>query len=204
MLSCLTEHDDRAPSTTRRVSFKPGTYKGKQKFNSRALILDDDIDMGAQGVNRRGAYRGRGAGRVSSSAGTRAYAPRRKFIVGNLPWYQILIPYGAKYDKDVVLKSLLSFISPDIFIPHYYKVTGNAASFYIDDSKLAEKLYYADRKISMSDGFKLVLIVRNSVPNVAINPEMKEKMKLTMATRYNAATKALDLTRFHADPGKKV
>uniref|UniRef100_S4PL34 Nuclear RNA export factor 1 n=2 Tax=Pararge aegeria TaxID=116150 RepID=S4PL34_9NEOP len=52
----------------------------------------------------------------------------------------------------------------------------------------------------MSDGFKLVVIVRNSVPNVVIDDSMKEKMKLAMAKRYNAATKALDLTKFHADP----
>lgn len=156
--------------------------------------------MGTQGGNRRGAFRGRGGGRLISNA-PRSQVPRKKFIAGMLPWYQIIIPYGAKHEKDVILKTLLSFVSPDIFIPHYYRVNGNAAIFYIDDVKMAEKLFNSDRKITMSDGFRLVVIVRNSVPNVVVDDGMKEKMKLVMAKRYNVATKALDLTKFHADPG---
>ncbi|KOB78243.1 Nuclear RNA export factor 1 [Operophtera brumata] len=163
------EHDDRIQSTTRRVSFKPGTNKGKNKFNKAwndpKLLLDDDIDMGAQGGNRRGAFRGRG-GRLNSPAPRGGHTQRKRFVAGLLPWYQVIIPHGSKHEKDVILKSLLSFIAPDIFIPHYYRVNGNAAIFYVDDSKMAEKLFNADRKISMSDGFKLVVIVRNAVPNV--------------------------------------
>ncbi|XP_047534114.1 nuclear RNA export factor 1 [Vanessa atalanta] len=197
------EHDDRIQSNnTRRVSFKPGTNKGKNKFNSwnnaSHLLLDGDIDMGAtagQGPNRKG-FRGRG--RLSSPAPRPA--SKKKFLPGLLPWYQIIIPYGAKHDKDVVLRALLGFISPEVFIPHYYKINGNAAVFYVDDVKIAEKLFYADRKIAMSDGFKLVVIVRNSVPNINVDAGMKEKMKLAMAKRYNPATKALDLTKFHSDP----
>ncbi|KAG6460833.1 nuclear RNA export factor 1 [Manduca sexta] len=200
------DHDDRVQSnSTRRVSFKP-TSKGKNKirtWNDPKLLLDDDIDMGAtsgQGQYRKSAFRGRG-GRMNSPA-PRAHhgVVKKKFIAGILPWYQIIIPYGAKHEKEVVLRSLLSFISPEIFIPHYYKTNGNAAVFYVDDVKIAERLYHADRKITMSDGFKLVVIVRNAVPNITIDADMKEKMKLTMAKRYNAATKALDLTKFHADP----
>lgn len=199
------EHDDRTHSSnTRRVSFKPGTNKGKNRFrtwnDASQLLLDGDIDMGATGgpgVNRKG-FRNRG-GRLSSPAPRPA--SKKRFIPGPLPWYQIVIPYGAKHDKQVVLQALLGFLSPEVFIPHYYKINGNAAVFYVDDVKIAEQLFYADRKIVMSDGFKLVVIVRNSVPNVAVDASMKEKMKLAMAKRYNATTKALDLTKFHADPG---
>ncbi|CAG9583095.1 unnamed protein product [Danaus chrysippus] len=196
------EHDDRAHSNnTRRVSFKSGSYKGKSKFrqwnDASQLLLDGDIDMGASAGYpiRKGVRYQRG--RLSSPAPRTA---KRKFIAGPLPWYQIVIPYGAKHDKDVILRSLLGFISPEVFIPHYYKINGNTAIFYVDDVKIAEKLYEADRKITMSDGFKLLILVRNSVPNVNIDANMKEKMKLVMAKRYNAATKALDLTKFHADP----
>lgn len=153
---------------------------------------------GGQGPNRKG-FRPRG-GRLGSPAPRPA--GRKRFIPGLLPWYQIIIPYGAKHEKDVILRVLLSHLSPDVFIPHYYKINGNAAVFYVDDAKIAEKLFNADRKIVMSDGFKLVVIVRNSVPNVNIDADMKEKMKLAMAKRYNAVTKALDLTKFHSDPGK--
>lgn len=166
--------------------------------------MDDDIDMGSsgQGYMRKGSFRGRG-GRLNSPAPrARPGIVKKKFIAGLLPWYQIIIPYGAKHEKDVILRSLLSVISPDVFIPHYYKINGNAAVFYVDDAKIAERLFHADRKIVMSDGFKLVVIVRNAVPNVTVDADMKEKMKMTMAKRYNLATKALDLTKFHADPGK--
>ncbi|CAH0625346.1 unnamed protein product [Chrysodeixis includens] len=197
------EHDDRSHNNTRRVSFKPGTNKGKNKWNNAKLLLDDDIDMtgsaGGVPVHRKG-FRGRG-GRLNSPAPRSGHGmPRKKFIAGVLPWYQITIPHGAKHEKDVVLHALLSYLSPDIFIPHYYKINGNSAIFYVDDVKLAEKLFHADRKIVMSDGFKLMVIVRNAVPNVNVDAAMKEKMKLAMAKRYNAVTKALDLTKFHADP----
>ncbi|XP_050550004.1 nuclear RNA export factor 1 [Spodoptera frugiperda] len=199
------EHDDRMhTSGTRRVSFKPGTNKGKNKWNNAKLLLDDDIDMtgsaGGPHGHRKGAFRGRG-GRLNSPAPRSGHGiNKKKFVPGPLPWYQIIIPYGAKHEKDVILRTLLSFISPDIFVPHYYKINGNAAVFYVDDVKLAEKLFQADRKITMSDGFKLMVIVRNAVPSVTVDAELKEKMKLAMAKRYNAATKALDLTKFHADP----
>lgn len=150
--------------------------------------------------NRKVSFRG-GRGRLNSPV-PRSHLLKRKFITGILPWYQIIIPYGAKHEKDVVLKSLLSFLSPDIFIPHYYKVNGNAAIFYVDDVTIAEKLFNADRKITMTDGYKLMVIVKNSVPNVTVDADLKEKMKLAMAKRYNATIKALDLTKFHADPGK--
>lgn len=191
-------------NSTRRVSFKPGTNKGKNKFrginDAAKILLDEDIDMGATVHNRKVSFRG-GRGRLNSPV-PRSHVHKRKFISGMLPWYQIIIPYGAKHEKDVVLRALLSFLSPDIFIPHYYKVNGNAAIFYVDDVKTAEKLFNADRKITMSDGYKLMVIVKNSVPNVTIDADLKEKMKLAMAKRYNSTIKALDLTKFHADPGK--
>ncbi|XP_028034619.1 nuclear RNA export factor 1 [Bombyx mandarina] len=198
------EHDDRVNSVPRHVSFKPGA-KGKNKFRTwknPLALLDDDIDMGSsalQGPVRKSSFRGRGRMYSPAPQGSHGHT-KKKFIPGVLPWYQIIIPYGAKHEKDVILRALLGFLSPDIFIPHYYKVNGNAAVFYVDDVKTAEKLYNADRKITMSDGFKLIVIVRNAVPNMAIDAAMKEKMKLTMAKRYNATTKALDLTKFHADP----
>lgn len=73
-------------------------------------------------------------------------------------------------------------------------------TFYIDEFKVAEKLYSLDRQIQCSDGFKMIIRVHSGSPHVDVNAELKERMKLTMAKRYNSATKALDLTKFHADP----
>ncbi|CAK1542999.1 unnamed protein product [Leptosia nina] len=196
------EHDDRMHNTGRRVMFKQSQNKGKNKFrnwNDAKLLFDDDVDMGASGQiqNRRGAFRGRG-GRLGSPPPRPAH--RRKFITGVLPWYQITIPYGAKCEKETLLNALSSFLSPDVFVAHYFKMEGNAAIFYVDDVKMAEKIFNADRKIMLPNGFKMILVVRNAVPRINITDDMKEKMKLAMAKRYNAATKALNLTKFHVDP----
>lgn len=73
----------------------------------------------------------------------------------------------------------------------------------MDDYKLADKLHNLDQQIQLPDGFRLGIRVHSGSPNVDVNANMKEKMKLTMAKRYNAVNKALDLTRFHADPDLK-
>ena len=57
-----------------------------------------------------------------------------------------------------------------------------------------------ERSVQMSDGYRLFIRVRASCPIVSVDEEFKEKMKLVMAKRYNPHTKALDLTKFHADP----
>lgn len=93
----------------------------------------------------------------------------------------------------------MDIVAPRSFIPHYFKTEQNAISFYIDDIKMAEDLLNADRTISMPDGFKMIIKVRNSIPQVQIDEHLKQKMKMAMVKRYNAATKALDLTKFHSD-----
>lgn len=70
----------------------------------------------------------------------------------------------------------------------------------MDDRKVAEKLLASDRKVQLPNGFKLILKVNPGTPNVDMTNEVKEKIKMVMAKRYNLANKALDLTKFHADP----
>lgn len=48
---------------------------------------------------------------------------------------------------------------------------------------------------------QLSISVRAIVPYVDITDSLKAHMKLAMSSRYNAANKALDLTKFHNDPG---
>lgn len=57
-----------------------------------------------------------------------------------------------------------------------------------------------DKEIQLPDGFKLFIRVSTGCPNVDVNAAMKEKMKLAMVKRYSSITKAMDLTKFHADP----
>lgn len=79
-------------------------------------------------------------------------------------------------------------------------MSGNTVSFFLDDFKTAEKLYAADRTIQCPDGFKMLIRVSNGLPQVDVNPELKEKLKQAMAKRYEPNLKALDLTKFHIDP----
>lgn len=90
-------------------------------------------------------------------------------------------------------------MSPEIFIPHYWSVETNAVCFYVDDFKMAKILANLDRTIEMPNGFKLFIKVRNGVPPIKLDANLRERMKLVMAKRYNATTKALDLTQFHMD-----
>jgi hypothetical protein len=46
--------------------------------------------------------------------------------------------------------------------------------------------------------------VKPDIPHVELNSTVKEKIKAAMVKRYNADLKALDLSRFHADPGKRT
>ncbi|XP_077293168.1 nuclear RNA export factor small bristles isoform X2 [Arctopsyche grandis] len=206
------EHDDRREKNQRRVSFKQNSNKNKNRMFGSALkrLEEDDIDMKDQAVvgnisrnNQfyRGGFRGRGRkdGRVNSPAPRQPFIPK-KLIQGSSPWYQVTIPYGNKHEKSFILKALLTALAPDIFIPHCYNIVGNTAIFYVDEFSIAEKLNQTDRKITLPDGFKLGVKVKSGIPHVTIEGSVIEKMKLAMANRYNAATKALDLTKFHSDP----
>lgn len=77
---------------------------------------------------------------------------------------------------------------------------GTTSTFYVDDYKVAEKLFSIDRQVQLPNGFRLIIRVHPGSPNVDMNPTTKEKIKLVMAKRYTAETKALDLTKFHSDP----
>lgn len=95
---------------------------------------------------------------------------------------------------------MLGAITPEIFIPHYWKVESGAVSFYVDDYKMAKILANADRTIEMPNGFKLIIKVRNAIPPVQLDSKVIEQMKLAMVKLYSPHTKALNLAKFHADP----
>lgn len=78
---------------------------------------------------------------------------------------------------------------------------GNDAVFYVDEMATATKLLSADRQITANDGFKLGIKVRPGFPQVKIDQEFKDRIKIAMAKRYVATTNALDLSEFHRDAG---
>lgn len=110
------------------------------------------------------------------------------------------IPFGAKVGKTEIYSLLLQHVRPMVFIPHYYKDIDNASVFYVDDLESAQKLSDSDRQIQMPSGHQMRVLVTNNVPQSNVDEGVVERMKLAMVKRYNVATKALDLTKFHSDP----
>lgn len=223
-----SEHDDRmerdrgdrkVTDVKRRVSFKPpfkGGRNGGIKISDmqiRAHLEDDEAmaaggdydgrnfggNKGGKGFNRYGGGGGGRGGRKSPPLQRGGFA-KKKLVNGPTSWFEVKIPYGHKYDKDFILRSLLQAIQPNLFIPQFWKVEDTAVSFYIEDFTAAEALQKADRTIGLPDGRKMIVIVRNGSPQFHVNEQLKERMKLAMVKRYNPATKALNLEKFHTDP----
>ncbi|KAF5288344.1 hypothetical protein FQR65_LT12079 [Abscondita terminalis] len=199
------DHDTRVngPELTRRVTFKHNRHgkKGKQKdwTNSiRTHLEDEDVDMGTTSFDRQKKMYNKRGGRHGSPIPDKM-GPKRKLLESPSNWFRVTLPYGNKYDKAFVLRSLLERVTPIPFLPVAWSVNGVVATFYVDDYKLADKLHSLDRQIQCPDGFKLLIRVHSGSPNVDITDGLKQTLKTTMAKRYNATNKALDLTKFHAD-----
>ncbi|XP_011632449.1 nuclear RNA export factor 1-like [Pogonomyrmex barbatus] len=182
------------------INFKNSFLIGSNKDSRQVIIVPRDRDQ----ENR--------AWQIMSQK-TNNFMPNRNLkrsqsdsISHSLPvvnsnYYRIIIPYGSKYKKDDVIRSLLNFMA-QIFVPIMYKVIGMEASFYVDDFKMANALVNCDRKIIMTDGFKLQVKLgqRKEFPVCEINDKLKERLKQAMEKRYIRETNALDLSKFHLDP----
>ncbi|XP_055923173.1 nuclear RNA export factor 1 [Eupeodes corollae] len=205
------EHDDRTNkerSTTRRVSFKASClFQNKNVFKNRLADmaiqnrLEEDEDMG--GSRQFEGGRSDRGGRRKGSPIPRGKFGGRKLLPNSFGWYQITINFGQKYNKDEVIRQILAAIYPEVFIPLYWRTEKHGVIFYVTDFRVAEILQSADRNIQMHDGFKLPVRVRPGTPQVPIDEQYKEKIKLAMAKRYNANTRALNLSKFNADPDFK-
>ncbi|XP_018319322.1 nuclear RNA export factor 1 isoform X2 [Agrilus planipennis] len=193
------EHDDRGD---RRVTFKHSKHGRKNNRNWSASLeahfQEEDVDMGGSGGGFTSAKNFRRKGRSGTPPPKGA---KRKLLDSPVGWFRVTIPYGHKYEKNFILKLLMDHVSPLTLYPVMWTSERNVVTFYVDEYKVAEKLNNLDRQIRYPDGFNMIIKVNTGSPNVVdINESMKEKMKLAMAKRYNAATRALDLTKFHADP----
>lgn len=90
------------------------------------------------------------------------------------------------------------------FQMYFWHTEMNRAIFYVDDMAVAKALIKADRQIELPNCPKLILKVHAAYPPTQLHgpqlEQQRELMKLTMAKRYNAENKALDLSKFYADP----
>lgn len=193
------------------MSFKTSVRNYKVNDNKFKAFLEDedmagDLVQGGEGSQRlSGDFRRGGSSfrnRRKGSPVPRHIGGGGKLLQNPTGWYQVTIQHGHKYDKDQIFKLLLNAVAPTIFIPNYYKADNEmkVASFYVDEHDVAEKIMKMDRKLELPDGFKMMIRVRGSLPTTKIDQSLKERMKNAMVKRYNPGTKALDLTKFHADP----
>nr|CAD7423253.1 unnamed protein product [Timema monikensis] len=230
----VTEHDDRAPPPTRRVSFKPSSNRVVKQSRRdwelaiRSRLEDGDIDMNGAGFSGNNPYISRGSKSHQQRGGRGRNSPlpnmRRTLQTGPSNWFRVIIPHGHKYSKEYILKTLQNYIAPQPFIPVAYQIQGTESFFFVDSLSTAEELMNADKKITTKDGFrsmlysmaedsgyvsgggggKLIVKVRPGYPHVEVDDKLKERIKLVMGKRYNAATKALDLTKFHMDEAENI
>ncbi|GAB1864489.1 Nuclear RNA export factor [Camponotus japonicus] len=221
-------HDDRMgrnngrphDGTRPRVSFK--THRPNREIPRNALIatlLDEDIPMTGNSNNNNRQIRqvvvprdrdrtwqrtiGRGRNSPLPNRNFKGGQPGSRIQtlpIGESNWYKISIPYGHKYEKDYILTTLLNYMAPEVFIPITYKIMGTEASFYVDNYKTANALLNCDRKITMTDGFKLQVRAKPGIPQCEIDDKLKEQLKQAMSKRYVQETNALDLSKFHQDP----
>ncbi|XP_024870529.1 nuclear RNA export factor 1-like [Temnothorax curvispinosus] len=207
-----------------RVSFK-STFRPKEFFkpgqrDMRKLALtslDEDIPMtGSSNNNTRQVIINQRDGRVGGDRAWRKISrgrnspmpnfkggqagPRMRPLLMESNWYKITIPYAHKYEKDYIINTLLNYMAPEVFIPIMYKLMGKEASFFVDDHKTVNALLNCDRKITMSDGYKLQVKAKADSPIYEIDDKLKERLKQAMVKRYVQETNALDLSKFHLDP----
>ncbi|KAG5895804.1 hypothetical protein JTB14_028508 [Gonioctena quinquepunctata] len=202
------DRDVRVSDRDRRVTFKSNRYGGKKDNNRgrdwgnalREHLQDEDVDMGFSAGSSKTNRFNNGGRRGRKGSPMPLAKTKRKLLESPSHWYKVSLPHGDKYDKSFLLKTFVEKVAPLPFWPIAWQVYGPSATFYVDDYKVAEKIHDLDRMIQMPNGFKLIIRVYGGCPNVDMTAATKEKIKLAMAKRYNDSTKALDLTKFHADP----
>lgn len=222
------EHDNRGEEVRRTVSFKStrgnhgGSGSGVNSHSGRGrnnqlqwhksirnhLQYDTDVDMGGSGREKNFSNAGDGRhrmgkrglgrrGRQSSPAPNRTFQALPK---SNTFWYRVLISFGAKYDNKWIVESLIANMAPATFTPYGICTLSRDTIFYLDDHQIATKVKNLSRRITADDGTRLNILVRGCNHPVRVDDTLKEVLKVVMARRFRSDVRALDLSRFHADP----
>ncbi|BFZ07487.1 hypothetical protein BsWGS_10526 [Bradybaena similaris] len=117
-------------------------------------------------------------------------------------WFKVMIPFGSKIGRD----ELYSLIKPHFqgsFEPFNFTTDEKRAYFYVKGSIAADNIRVISRRLSRSDGHKIVFHVAPSEPPAehAVDAETMEKLKLRMSDRYDPSTQLLNLSNLHVDEG---
>ena len=119
----------------------------------------------------------------------------------NDAWHRIQIRRGAHYDKEDILRSILTAIEPADLIPVRYQISGDDAYFIARNCKESlENLCRSNLIINMGNGDPIVLVVTlafASIHDLKIN--IQPILLAAITRRYSSTKKALNLENFHRD-----
>lgn len=110
-----------------------------------------------------------------------------------------MIPFGIKCEKSFILQNITNHV--DIpFVPTYFHYDDNKAVFYVSDKSAAMAIWKVNKRVTMPNGYKMIIIVKPSGPPVIpMGTEEIDKLKVCMSNRYDVATKGLNLSSLHQD-----
>lgn len=83
-------------------------------------------------------------------------------------------------------------------MPYFLKTENKFVQFYVDDINVAKELAAADRTISLPHGFAMEIKVDMLEPYYNFDLLLRN-MEEVLKSRYNAASKIMDLSRFYAN-----
>ncbi|CAH0393774.1 unnamed protein product [Bemisia tabaci] len=199
----------------RRVKFKNTNPNAGRRGNIRKewLIdrLSDDVDMmisvghgeSSKSSDRGRRYKGGGGGR---GPGSELAIRRGPGLMPKNTWFKVTVVRGGKFERNQLLKMLLSYIQPLPLIPYYFRnnTNNNNISFFVGDFSTANSLQKASGKITSTDGQRIIIHVFECKPDIVLKQQDQDKIKNVLAKRYNPTMKALDLSRLYDDMSLKA
>uniref|UniRef100_A0A8B9KQQ7 Zgc:153681 n=1 Tax=Astyanax mexicanus TaxID=7994 RepID=A0A8B9KQQ7_ASTMX len=121
----------------------------------------------------------------------------------NKTWFKITIPYGKKYDKKWLLTALQNLCHVP-FIPIHYSTEGNKVQFFLEDAISANALSKITRRITDTEGYKVVVLINPCPPPAFLQSDLTEQdlehLKQCMSKRFDASEQHLDLNSIRTDP----
>ncbi|KAG8201017.1 hypothetical protein JTE90_002695 [Oedothorax gibbosus] len=188
--------------------------RGYGHGKSRLIDPDGDVDMGGPPRDRQynpyapkshnSKKKHRKQQQQQGSGNRRSNNQRRQTDMELFPWHRITIPFGRKFGKTFILKSLSSLCKGH-FNPYNFQFIGNAAEFFLDSYDTAREVKDMHKRITTPDGFKMVInVAKCPMPSMSFDPETIDIIKKVMSGRYDSMSHCLNLSKFHYDTSLKA
>ncbi|GFO03902.1 nuclear RNA export factor 1 [Plakobranchus ocellatus] len=185
----------------RNLSLSSSRFGNRFRGNEDA---EGDVSMSGDS-RRRGGY-GRGGsnrGRFNSSnnrgRGTKRATGGRDYRKMEA-WYKVMVPFGSSLSQNELYRMITSVIDGP-FDPVQFHTDSKRAFFFVKGSESAESIRSISRRLTKSDGHKLVFHVSPAIsaPEQPLSHSVIEKLKVRMSDRYDPATQLLSLSSLYND-----